>query len=105
MLSKFLRKFGYVRIDYGVACGRRWISVDDKKVYQGEGADLYMNDNQVRMLGHALFDDCVWRVEPGDEGFVAKVRQRWPWHWQDVMREFKNMKELSGEGIRSTTDY
>jgi len=33
-ITKILRRFGYLKVDYGFACGRHWLSIDGKTICQ-----------------------------------------------------------------------
>jgi hypothetical protein len=80
MIRALLRWFGYVSIDYGFSCGRYWVEIDGKVIAQTPGDDLWMKDNDVRLLAMAVAPGCVWKAQEGDEWFVQAVKMRWPWH-------------------------
>ena len=45
-----------VKIDYGFATGRHWLEIDGLLIYQGNGADVIMDDEDVVRLIEALFE-------------------------------------------------
>jgi hypothetical protein len=45
-----------VEIDYGLSCGRNWITIDGKELSQTGGADIYMRDEDVAKLIKVLCD-------------------------------------------------
>lgn len=48
MIRRLLKRFGFYKIDYGFACGRCWVSVDEKVIAQTAGDDLYLTDDDVK---------------------------------------------------------
>ena len=56
-----------MKVDYGFATGRHWLSIDGKEIYQGSGADVPLADEDVVRLVRALFPDCTWAA-PSQEG-------------------------------------
>jgi hypothetical protein len=57
-----------VEINYGLSCGRNWIEIDGKMIYQADGADLYMKDEDVAKLIKVLCDPD-WKVHVFDENY------------------------------------
>jgi len=73
-----LRKLGYLRVDYGFACGRHWMSIDGKVICQSGGDDFYMADHHVQELVRAVFPSA-WQKsrysDRGIEGAEAEVER------------------------------
>ena len=49
-----------MKVDYGSATGRHWISIDGKEMYQGPGAAVRLRDEDVVKIVRALFPKCGW---------------------------------------------
>jgi hypothetical protein len=60
-----------VKIDYGMSCGRHYITIDGEDIYQGSGSAVRILDETVVDLVRALFPDCKWRQ---------------PMRWSEVIR-------------------
>jgi len=45
--SSFPRK---LTVDYGYSCGRAWVQIGDKEIYQAPGADLPMLNETVEEI-------------------------------------------------------
>ena len=56
LVRRFLRRFGYLKVDYGCACGRHWVEIDGKVIAQSSGDDVWMRDEDVHRLGYAIID-------------------------------------------------
>jgi hypothetical protein len=50
VMRRFLKLFGYYKIDYGFSCGRHWIEIDGKVVAQTPGDDVWLRDEDVAAL-------------------------------------------------------
>jgi hypothetical protein len=51
-----LRRFGYLKCDYGFSCGRHWVEIDGRTVAQTSGDDCWMRDEDVHRLGYVCMD-------------------------------------------------
>lgn len=56
LIAKILRRFGYLKCDYGFACGRHWVSIDGKVIAQSSGDDCWMRDEDVHRMGYVCLD-------------------------------------------------
>ena len=56
ILQNILRHFGYLKVDYGFACGRHWISIDDKIIAQTPKDDVWLKDEDVHRMGYIICD-------------------------------------------------
>lgn len=56
MIRAILHKLGYLKVDYGFACGRHWIEIDGKTICQTSGDDIFLRDEDVHRLGYELID-------------------------------------------------
>lgn len=61
-----MKKFGYVKVNYGFACGRHWIEIDGKIIAQTNGDDVWLRDEDIHRLGYALFDHGRYWDYPDD---------------------------------------
>jgi hypothetical protein len=59
-----LRKLGYLKVDYGFACGRHWIEIDGKTIAQTPGDDFWLRDEDIRNLAVAVIPGCIWKNGP-----------------------------------------
>jgi len=64
MIQWILRKFGYIKADYGFSCGRHWISLDGKIIAQTPGDNIWMRDEDVHDLGYHLLDRGKYWSKP-----------------------------------------
>jgi hypothetical protein len=80
LVRRFLRQFGYLKVDYGFSCGRHWVEIDGKVIAQTSGDDVWLRDEDVHRLGYAIIDHGkhwdtpnapVSRVEPDAEKGTA----------------------------------
>ena len=55
-----------VEIDYGLSCGRNWITINGVDIYQAGGADIYMKDEDVAKLIKKICDP-EWMVHVLDD--------------------------------------
>lgn len=62
VIRAILRRFGFVKIDHGAACGRHWVSIDGKMIYQATGADLWMPDDFTQALAIVADPACEWEL-------------------------------------------
>lgn len=62
MTRWLLRRFGYVKVYHGAACGRHWVSIDGKMIYQASGADLWMPDDFTQALAIVADPTCKWEL-------------------------------------------
>jgi len=46
----FLKLFGFYKVEYGYACGRHWMSINDKVIAATDDDDFYMPDDLVKSL-------------------------------------------------------
>ena len=60
MTRWLLRKFGFVRINHGFACGRHWVSIDGKVLAQTAGDSVPLRDGDVVRIGRACAPGCEW---------------------------------------------
>lgn len=74
MLRSILRRFGYIKTDFGFTCGRHYLIVDGKTIAQTPGDDIWMKDGDIRDLGRAIVPGCkqVW-IEPTDRGWIETM--------------------------------
>ena len=56
MIRNLLRKFGYLKVNYGFACGRHWVEIDGHVIAQASGEDVPMRDEDVHRLGYVIID-------------------------------------------------
>ena len=56
IVRRFLRRYGYVKCDYGFACGRHWIEIDGHLVAQTGDAEAFAPDDVVHRIGWACLD-------------------------------------------------
>ena len=56
LVRRVLRRFGYLKVDYGFACGRHWVEIDGKVIAQTSGDDVWLRDEDVHRLGYAIID-------------------------------------------------
>ena len=66
VVVSFLRKHGYLKVDYGFACGRHWIEIDGKVIAQTGGDDVWLRDEDVHRIGYAVIDHGKHWYEPDD---------------------------------------
>ena len=64
MLRRVLRRFGYLKVDYGCACGRHWVSIDGHTIAQASGEDVPMRDEDVHRLGYVIMDHGKYWDKP-----------------------------------------
>lgn len=55
-LAPFLRKHGYLKCDYGFACGRHWVEIDGMTMAQGSGNEMNIPDHLVQLIGYKILD-------------------------------------------------
>lgn len=55
-IQNILRRFGYLKVDYGFSCGRHWVSIDGKTIAQSSGDDVWLRDEDVHRLGYTIID-------------------------------------------------
>lgn len=60
LLRWILRRFGFVHIDYGAACGRHWVSIDGKVLAQTPGDRVPLRDGDVVRIARACIPGCIW---------------------------------------------
>jgi hypothetical protein len=56
LVRRFLRRFGYLKVDYGFACGRYWVEIDGKVISQTSATHVWLCDDDVHRLGYAIID-------------------------------------------------
>jgi hypothetical protein len=56
LVRRFLRRFGYLKVDYGFACGRYWVEIDGKVISQTSATHVWLRDDDVHRLGYAIID-------------------------------------------------
>jgi hypothetical protein len=56
VVRRVLRRFGYLKCDYGFSCGRHWVEIDGKVIAQTSGDDVWLRDEDVHRLGYAIID-------------------------------------------------
>ena len=61
MITKILRWFGFVAIDYGCSCGYHYVMIGGKTIAQTSGDDFWLEDERVRALAIALIPNCEWK--------------------------------------------
>ena len=66
VVVSFLRKRGYLKVDYGFACGRHWIEIDGKVIAQTGGDDVWLRDEDVHRIGYAILDHGKHWYEPDE---------------------------------------
>ena len=62
--ENILRKHGYLKCDYGFACGRHWVAIDGKVIAQTQGDDCWLRDEDVHRLGYVCLDKGKHWVKP-----------------------------------------
>ena len=55
-----------VKMDYGLSCGRNWVTINGKEISQTGGADIYMKDEDVAKIIKTVCDP-EWEVYVLDE--------------------------------------
>jgi hypothetical protein len=56
LVRRFLRRFGYLKVDYGFACGRHWVEIDGTVISQTSATHVWLRDDDVHRLGYAIID-------------------------------------------------
>ncbi len=51
-----LRRYGYVKCEYGFACGRHWVSIDGFVLAQASGEAVPLRDEDVQRIGYVCLD-------------------------------------------------
>lgn len=68
MFKNILKRFGYLKVDYGFSCGRHWIKIDDKIICQAN-CDVYLKDEDVHRIGYFILDNGKYWRQPDDPTF------------------------------------
>jgi hypothetical protein len=65
IMRKILKRFGYLKVDYGFSCGRHWIEIDGNVIAQSSGDDVWMRDEDIHRLGYTVLDKGKYWSDPG----------------------------------------
>ena len=66
LVQRFLRRYGYLKVDYGFSCGRHWLEIDGKMIAQTSGDDVWLRDEDIHRLGYAIIDHGKYWTDPKD---------------------------------------
>ena len=64
LIKNILRKFGYLKCDYGFSCGRHYIVIDGLVIAQSTGDDVWLKDEDVHRMGYVLLDKGKFWTKP-----------------------------------------
>jgi hypothetical protein len=92
MIRWLLRKLGYYRIDYGVSCGRHWMSIDGKVVAQTSGDHVWLRDEDVHQLVYHTVDRGRYFSNPRAYMPFMGDRHDSPTHVERLMYVSKMMR-------------
>lgn len=62
--KNMLRSLGYLKCDYGFACGRHWVEIDGYVLAQVSGEACPLRDEDVHRIGYVCLDHGKYWDDP-----------------------------------------
>lgn len=74
MIIRMLRRLGYVKFEYGFACGRHWMEIDGRMFAQSDD-DVRVPDEFVERICHAVANGGGHKADEQKENKHEDSRQ------------------------------